>query len=537
MRHSVALRRRIAGSGWLERVPGETVLVALVLLAGAAGFLLAHHIYPLTPKSASFDSGWWVWTDQSRYYRAARAWAAGDLRASQHWYLPGYPLLGALFVAVMPAEPFLVPDLVCLVLTGALMAALAGRLAAGLPYARLLGAVAFLVTCILSRDGLKSWIEPWTSTPLAVVVLGTLLAALRFGDRPGVGRGFACGLLWGAIVMVRPTEAVAAGVPAALFCLATLLRSGLAPGRATGVALAGVAGALLPLLATLGIHLTLFGWALGHYLAESLGTGFEWRLLPLRWVTLVVAPWPLHAGGNGIGVQFRWVLPGFAGLLTCMFADRGRRGPHWLVGVAVMLHWMLYLTYRDLHPEGLWKYGNYHYFKWTEPVLALYAVLLLRLAVLRRTRLAAAGGVCVVAFTCLWRAELTPLPAGEQDAREEGAHVIVLPSGLTQVSDAVFAAATGSFEGIYIGPDIVTVGGRRIFYNGDIKAYPVAGGMVVAPLRPFAPGAVRIETAPEVTLDPGVPPILVRRHLVFGLPCPLQKHAAACQPFNTRAGG
>jgi len=101
----------------------------------------------------------------------------------------------------------------------------------------------------------------------------------------------------------------------------------------------------------------------------------------------------------------------------------------------------------------------------------------------------------------------------------------------------VFAAATGSFEGIYIGPDIVTVGGRRIFYNGDIKAYPVAGGMVVAPLRPFAPGAVRIETAPEVTLDPGVPPILVRRHLVFGLPCPLQKHAAACQPFNTRAGG
>ncbi len=528
-------RSILAGLLRWDKSQQETGVVACILLFAAVVFLRKHSFFPPLPHSASFDSGWWAWTDQGRYYRAARAWAAGDLRASQHWYLPGYPLLGALFVPLMPVEPFLVPDLACFLATGWLTASLAARLAAGLPYARLLGALAFLATCVLSRDALVSWIEPWTSTPLAPIVLGTLLAALRFGDRPTPARAFACGLLWGTIVMVRPTEAAAAGPPAALFCLVTLLRSGLPARRTWAIAAAGIAGPLPPLLATAAIHLTLYGWALGQYLAESLGTGFEWRLLPYRWVTLVIAPWPAHASGNGLALVFRWVLPGFAGLLACALADRPRRSAHLLVGTAVLLHWALYLSYRDLHPEGLWRYGNFHYFKWTEPVLGLYTVLLLRMALARRTRLGAAAGLCVVVFACLWRAELKLLPQPQQDARAAGPHTIVVPSGLTGVAELVVAAASGDFGAIYMGPQLLTVGPQYYFYNGDVKAYPVAGGMVIAPLRPLLPGAVRIALAPGVTLNPAYPPLLARRHLVFGLPCPLERHAAACQPFDARA--
>eukprot|EP01035_Chromulina_nebulosa_P034043 gene34043-45631_t len=77
-------------------------------------YLLAHRLSPLRPLTAEATAGWWSWSDQFRYLRAATAWAGGDLDPAQHWYWPGYPLLAAPFVGLTPAQPFLIPDLLCL---------------------------------------------------------------------------------------------------------------------------------------------------------------------------------------------------------------------------------------------------------------------------------------------------------------------------------------------------------------------------------------------------------------------------------------
>ena len=42
-------------------------------------------------------SGWWEWWDQSQYIKSAKALSRIDLSPAEHWYFPGYALLGAVF--------------------------------------------------------------------------------------------------------------------------------------------------------------------------------------------------------------------------------------------------------------------------------------------------------------------------------------------------------------------------------------------------------------------------------------------------------
>jgi len=72
-------------------------LLVLVVMQGRAAMRLS----PL----------WQAWSDQSRYLQSAQAWATLNLDPALHHYPPGYSLLAAPFVYLMPALPFVVPDL------------------------------------------------------------------------------------------------------------------------------------------------------------------------------------------------------------------------------------------------------------------------------------------------------------------------------------------------------------------------------------------------------------------------------------------
>ena len=466
-------------------------------------FLHDHAGGPLLPANVAPPGGWWSWTDQSRYYRAALAWASGNLHASEHWYLPGYPLLAAPFVHVTPFDPFLLPDLACLLLSGWLTACLAARLLDGVPLPRLLGGAAFFVADVGSSRGLAAWIEPWTSTPLTPLLLGLLLAALRFGDRPRARRAALCGLLWGLVVMVRPTEAVTAGLPAALACASGCLRLRGDRARRLRIAGAGVGAALPPCLATLALHVAVFGWTEGEYLRQSFGTGFEFSMLPLKWAMLAVDPGPFRTGGPGLAVRFWWGLPGLGGILAA-FATMSRRmrATHLLVGGAVLLHWATYLCYRDLHPEGIWRWGNYHYFKWTEAVLATYALLLLCLLARRATRDRALLCCLAVAAAACLRVGLVPLPPAQQGAWIASPHEIVVPAGLRHPDRAVLVSGAYDPDAVFAGPHVLHQAGRTWAYNGDVKAWPIPGGFAIGALRRLPRGEARIRLAPDLVLAP-----------------------------------
>lgn len=509
----------------LDAIIGYVVIAVCVVL-----YLRFYAGYPMVPHRASLDAGWWNWTDQGRYYREARAWAHADLRPSEHWYLPLYSLVGAAFLPVGPAEPFWLPDAICLALSGVLVSCLAPRIMPGLPLARLWGAVAFYAGEIWQPFALKSWVEPWTTTPTAPLMFGLLLACLRLRDRPGAARAALCGALWGLVLMTRPTEAVWSALPAILFCAVTVALAPQTLARRLRIALGGLLAASALIALTVWLHWIVWGWSWGDYFLQSLGTGFELRLLPLRWNWLVLDSAPAHEAYDGLAMVFPWVLPGFAGIAACMLAPRGRRATHLLIGGSVVVHWLVYLCYRDLHPEGLWRFSNYHYFKWTQALLCLYAIALcLRLAQ-RSELLRATAAVVFVLLCCCWHVRMKDISSKDRLVTIVGPHELLVHGGLTRPDQAVLVAAHGGDDAIYSGPHGIDQAGRSWGYNGDLKAWPLPGGLALSTLRRMPRGDAIIHLDPGVSVDAGTHPRLVRMKLVFGLPCAVLRHRAVCRP-------
>lgn len=513
------------------RIANRLAIAASAAVA-AVFYAITYLNHPRRPLAPTPDQGWWVGFDQIRYLRAAQAWAAGNLDPAQHWYLPGYPLLGAPFVSLTPANPFLLPDLAMLLAALWLTAALAGRLAPGWRYAPALGAAAFLGAAVLPPAALDAWVTPWTTTPAAVLTLGCLLAATllvgRLRQRGALAwPAFAMALCGAGVALFRPIDAAVLLGAVALVAAPALLRDPPGP-RATlaaaFAAAAGLAGAALllaiPYVAIHGLHAS-------GYVASSSALGFEWRLVPLRWVAIMLSPRPLFPDGLGLAEMFPWIIAGLAGAGACLAAPPGggRRTLHALVTAALAGQVVLYLAYRDLHAPGLWRFYNSHYFKWTLPLLGLYAALLAGVVLERRWRGLAAGVTALLALTP-WRVELGPAPGMP---RVES-NALILPGAPLGVYDAILAAATGTHDDIYFGEHRLRIGGQVFGQIADFKTFPRPGGLMITPLRPLPAGPAIWTPGPGVALATDAAPFMARQRIVYGQPCWLAPRIPACRP-------
>ena len=448
-------------------------------------------------------------------------------RPAYHWFLPGYPLLGALFVRITPAQPFLWPDLACLLASLWLFTGLAARLLGHVPYARSIGAVVFAATTALPQKAMLAWVIPWTTTPEAVCLFACLLAAARFTKRPRPLDAFAAALAGVAAAGFRPADsAVVVAVSGAVMGW-VLWRQwpGWRPGLRIGAA--ALAGAAIPVLVFGGAYLATIGWRASGYVTLSRSLGFEWRLLPLRWVTLMIDPKPLFPEGRGLAAVFPWIVPGLAGMAASLAAPSGvPRRLHVLVIGATLLDCVMFLIYRDLNPVGLWRFGNYHYFKWTLPAFGLYAVLLPRaLLPLRLPACAAAAASLLALF--MWRVELTgaePLPLAT------GANRLSLPAGLPHLDDVLLAAGTGTQQSLYLGGSYIHAGGGTFESHYDFKVFAWAHAFAIMPQRPLPDAPSTLDLASGGTLDQTVPPLLAHQTLVWGLPCWFGHERPGCQP-------
>jgi hypothetical protein len=95
---------------------------------------------------------------------------------------------------------------------------------------------------------------------------------------------------------------------------------------------------------------------------------------------------------------------------------------------------------------------------------------------------------------------------------------LFIPGGLSDLNDAVLAAADGSWSDIYFGQDEMTIGARRFTHLFDFHLFPIPGGFMLLPLRSLPAGNAILSVTPGVKLDPSTPPIVARQHLSFGLP-------------------
>lgn len=496
---------------WLRAVGAEWWLIAAALAWGWFGYVSAYAQHYAVRRNPAMPD-WWNWTDQGRYYRAIEAWAQLSLDPSQHWYFAGYPLLGATFFRLWPGHPLYAVDAACLLLFGWALCLLTRHLCVRPRLGLAVGAGVFLVTVVLKPYELKSFVEPWSSTPTAPLSLAALLLTMRLWDRPSPGRAAAMGLCTACIFLFRPTDTLPLGL-AILVMSAVALRH-LSPRELVRLAAAASAAGALPLIVAGATYVKVFGWHQSQYLEQSAQTGFEWRLLPLRWVILFVSPLPEFREEFSMAQTFGWIIPGVAGMISCMLICTGQaRQRHALVISATLLHTLLYLAYRDLHPQGLFRFANYHYFKWCIPVFGIYAILPITEMTRRRRWIASyVTGWAVAAFLFSWRMEWQVVAAAPI-ARIEGSRTLLLSQAPRGVMDALFVPADGGFSQIYLASYNMRIGARIFASNADFKAFPVPGGLVLMPLRPLPGGPVEIEFDEAVTLRHE--PVQMRRAHLF----------------------
>ena len=514
--------------------PVQTTWLVLLSLLLTGRYLWIYLHNPLGPGNDLPANGWFGWADQGAYFLAAHGWADGNFDPLRHVYPAGYALLGAVFVPFTPQQPFFVPNLLCWLASLWLFAGLGARLGQGVPGMRAISGLIFFLVTVADLHALYTWEIPWTSTPAATLAFASLLLAIRpegHPVRPGghLRSDMGAAMLASLIILFRPTDAVVLMPAVGSFLLFALWRRSPGWGEALRtLVLTGCAFATGPAL-LVATHVITHGWALGAYFEFSRSVGFEWRLLPLRWVTLMLSPRPLYPSGAGFAEVYWFVLPGLAGIVAAVLADQGRRAQHALVGGAAIVFACVYLCYRDLHVMGLFDFHNQHYFKWTLPVFALYALGLIYVLAIRQKIAAGVFAIAVVVLLSCWRPGLAVTPADPAPTVLADGHGITLPHGMAGLDGAILAAAPEDFLTLYFGKHTMVSGAASFLANSAFKVVPLPGGFMVLPLRPLPAAPTVLHLAEPERLDPAEPVIAARQEIVFGLPCSIAPQRAICR--------
>lgn len=379
------------------------------------GFFLLVFLYtsaywsnPYVPwLSRSRPAEWWLWFDQSHYWASTLALAHGDLRPDQHWYPFGYALLGAPFVW-LGRQVYFLPDLACLLLTARGFISFTQTCGITRTSAMLL----FLLGTCGSQSIRSAWAEPWNTTLAAALIWNALAlsaheiwTASNHTPPPAAARGAFSLALLGAILafmpVTRPTDAVIAA-PLLIITLAALLLQCENITQKIVRSLALIGGALLAGTASAALYLAIYGLHPTQYMTESRNMGFHLEGLGWKTYMLLLTPRPWFPYGSGLLERLPWIAPGLAGLLVTPFvAERHGKWALVLLSILIVGYSLLFFSYVDLIPTGLWRYNNVHYFKWMLPGLALLGFIACRALTGASWKLVAATFVGVYLVTCI----------------------------------------------------------------------------------------------------------------------------------------
>jgi hypothetical protein len=202
-------------------------------------------------------------------------------------------------------------------------------------------------------------------------------------------------------------------------------------------------------------------------------------------------------------------------LVLAVMMARRRGGAGVLVATVVVVHWCLYLCYRDLQPYGLWRFYNVHYFKWTFPFLVLWAAQVAAALYRRETRVPAMVACGLAAMLFVWRPVLRDPVRSAVVMRDSG---LVLPPGALRLDRAVALPVQGSWAHLYFDPSTVDADGRAFVNTADFKVLPVGADSLLTPLRELPRGESVFHPLPGARVDLTQPLVVWRQGLEFGLP-------------------
>ena len=445
------------GAVWSQ---GPVWAIGLILLVA---YTVSYLGYPKLPGNDPVHPlGWWGWFDQYQSLRSTAAFVSGNLNPAEHHYPPGYSLLGVPFFLVMPKHPFFFVDLLSLL----------GAFAGFVSFGRRIGVpgpiVAGLFAASMLLDGtlLLQWVVPWNTTPTGAFIWLLLanVAAWIDGDRrPGL-----IGVLTGAVVACRPSDGVIL-----LPCLATLAWTERRAWRAHLPRAARLgAGAACVVLPVVALHLAIFGAAPSPYMISSGQIGFTLHDFGWKAYVLLIDPFPWFADGEGLLQHAHWMALGLAGVIPALLAGPKRR----MLAAVLLTHALLYISYVDLLPTGLWRFMNIHYFLWAIPGYGLLAWCLLQdLLAPARVRTRALAGASVVATLLVLSLRVVPAPVG--------------PDRPAKAID--FAGPAAPFWDTFLGGRLALRDADGVMREGhDIRGFLYPGGVRVIGLRRDLVGAV-----------------------------------------------
>ena len=462
-----------------------------------------------------FPLGWWGAWDQSKYIDSALSLAAGEFHSQHHWYPLGYAVLGAPFAWVLPAgHLYLVADLGCLLASYAGFLVFARRVGVPAPARVLL----FLLGTISCPDVLAAWAKPWNTSLSAALIwwLLALTAQLLDGGAAGylVRRRLclaAIGMAAAAIPVTRPTDLLVVGSWALFAVAISLLRR-----RALRDDLLWLAiGAGLVLLPFARLYLHIYGFHATEYMLQSKALGFRLDGLGWKAYTLLIDPLPWFPYGAGVLEAMPWLAVAAVGMLMLPMLRGEAQAALTLLALTAIPTVMLFLSYVDLLPTGLWRYQNIHYFKWTLPGFALFAYVALRELAIGDRRGRAAG--CFAAALVPLSLHLTPVRA----TAAQPARMVQLPGEITGFDQSYFSQMTiRDRHGI----------GRNII---DFRLMPDDQGLRLLALGlPFPDGPTILSGDPR-RHPGGAAPVRWRSRLALGWPCWLPPYG--CDRLPTRS--
>ena len=323
---------------------------------------LSHDALP--GNNLVYPSGWWGWCDQGIYLREAQAISTGKLNSSTYQMNIGYPLLGAVFIKILPNHPYFFINLVCYIFACVLFFKICNK------YVSQIESALLLISLILFNRHflIETMAIPWSNNIcIPVFYYAFLKFILNYGRKRD---WYLISTLTIFIYHVRPMEF-------AILSLMLLIPFIKDTTRNEKVKLIVYSLCLFSVLqaAILYVNYSIFRSYSSSYSEIVSRVGFFGYDVSVKLYTFFFRSNALSLSQDYLLKSFPYilfVLPGF----YFLYKQIGTKFIFFMFfGISSVF---LYMNYNDLWITNLYRFYNLRYFIWIVPLLGLMAYLSFR---------------------------------------------------------------------------------------------------------------------------------------------------------------
>jgi hypothetical protein len=461
----------------------------------SAIYILYYFWMQATPGNAPLKHplGWWGWFDQGQYLKSANAFLNLDFSLDKHFYPPLYPALGGIFLFWSTGHPFFLLNLLCLI-----WFCYSFIRFSNLYVSRSWTIFILFFSTIFNVRVFENFVIPWT-TNLSVALISTgilgivLIQDIRAGRSSRISElqiWFAA-LCLGLVLPTRPLDSVISVVFGAWFLgsyfMLRKLSINIVPTLPKFLLWSALGLSIGPIL-YFSFNEFVFGSPFGQYAQIAGMNGYFPGDLTEKFISIWLDGMTLYGEPNsGMVERFPWLLISLSGLIWILIKGAA---PIKIIAISVCTLYIVYLPYGDLLPNGLWRYLNIHYFKWTFPFLGLFTFILLK-DIFDGWKLKS-GWIfpfLILLITTLFLISIyikTDIkPYGLTIKNKDGDSLLSIATPNREIDFINIYGVEGGFNDVYFGSHKVFVDGHELKRIHDYRVIPLVGKIRILFIRPI----------------------------------------------------